>query len=341
MILRSLSDTDYFFSRVDTANTSRPMLYKARQRFYDFKGHPAVAETQRLLYSASDIGGQLLQGVLYANELPLKGLRQEPADEYWKAHKEELESYMQLVDSFYREAYVGEFLELNLDFIKGAINEAQSYINDSATIVMEDYFGREYAAYKMFLMPMCPYGWGFSTSAISNIGLEQYAIIAPVKGIKWDGQSEIKGEYGFGGEDAKAHYRELVLHEFVHSFMTDVLERDSLKQQIAKYQYLYTPLLDSAMHEQGYSGWWSFVNELLVRAGHIRVASRLGGDEAAVLRKADVEDYGFILMPEVEEWMKEYEMNRDKYPSIDDFLPGLINRFSAIDTAIINSRLRK
>lgn len=340
MILRALSDKDYFISRVPDTNKKRPMLYAVREYFAKYKNHSAVGETQRLLYAASDIGGQLFQGVMYGNELPGAGLKQEPADEYWQEHKAELKNYLSLLNSFYREANADAFFKKYSGFYEGARAEASKYINDSVTVAMEQYFGSENAAYQILLLPMCPYGWAFSITTNDSGKLKQHGIISPVTDVDWDGESEIKDSYGFGGVEARAHYRELVIHEFVHPFITPILESDSFRKQIARYEYLYTPLLDSVFGEQGYTGWWSFVNEHLTRLGHIRVMEMLDKDEAEELRQTDMNEYKFVLLLEAEEKIQEYENNRDQYPTIDDFLPELINIFSEVDTTMINERIR-
>lgn len=337
MILRALSTDDYFLSRVADSFNKRPMLFEARKHFADHKDHPAVAETQRLLYEMQDIGGQLFQGVVYYKELPGSEQITSITNEYWKDHEDALNYYMRLLNDFYNKANVPGFFELHKQFYAGAIAEAGNYINDSITAVMEDYSGKENKAYHMYILPINPYGWGFSLTTEDSTGSTQYAVISPVEDIAYSPAGAYP-EYGFGGNEATAHYRELVVHEFVHSFITDVLEQDSLKQQIASFDSLYTPLLDSAMSEQGYKGWWGFVNEHIVRVVHTRVGNKIDNREAAALRKVDKE-YGFILLPEAEEIMKQYENNRDKYPVIDDFLPVLINSFKYVEAERINERL--
>lgn len=336
MILRALSADDYFLQRIPDTFKGRPMLFKAREYFKAYKSHPAVAETQRLLYDMQDIGGQLLQGVVYYEELP--GTKQISTinNEYWMAHKDVLDAYMAQLSNFYEQAEVAAFLEQHKAFYEGTIAEASSYINDSITAVMEQYLGRQNKAYYMYVLPVCPYGWAFSLTTSDSSGNTQHAVISPVTDIAWQ---DSFSSYGFGGAEARAHYRELVVHEFAHSFITDLLEQDVLREQIAIYDSLYTPLLDSAMGEQGYSGWWSYVNEHLVRLAHTRVAATFDKQEAEALRKADKE-YGFVLLPESEELIKEYENNRDKYPTIEEYLPVLINGFKYYDTAMVNSRLR-
>lgn len=332
MILRSLSDTDYFISRIHDTDKSRPLLYKARQYFAAYRSHPAVAETQRILYSASDIGSLLFQGVIYGDTLPKGVVSLAPNDAYWKERKDTLSAYLRLLADFYQTANVEQFFRDNATFYDGAIAEARQYINDSIVNDMEEYFGKANASYHMYVVPMCPYAWGFALTTQDSAGKSFHAVISPV--ISSDGES---GEFGFGGPEAAAHYRELVVHEFVHPFINISL----FKAELKKYDTLFTPSLDSSMQEQGYNGWMSFVDELFVRTGHIRVAEKFSKAEADALRKVDMDEYKFVLVPEIEEKMKEYESNRDKYKNIDGFLPDLISTFAKVNRNTINERISK
>jgi hypothetical protein len=131
-----------------------------------------------------------------------------------------------------------------------------------------------------------------------------------------------------------------VVHEFVHTFITDAISTEDLKKQINQYDSLYTPALDSMIGDEGYSGWWSYVNELFVRTGHIRVMEHLDKTEAEELRKSQKE-IRYVLIPETEETFKQYENNRGQYKNIDAFLPQLIQQFKACNKDSINQKLRQ
>ncbi len=337
MILRALCDTDYFMKRIADTSKARPMIYRARQFFAAYKQHPAVAETQALYAQIGDIGGVICQGLLYAEELPGTRIIYEPGGYYWKEHKKELQQYMRTLAAFYKEAKVERFFAENNLFYEGAAAEAKSFINDSAVAVMEAYFGKRNGSYRMYILPLSPMGSGFSCTTRDSAGTHQYAIISPVEDVDWDGVSSYK-TYGFGGPEAKAHYRELVVHEFVHSFITDKIETGSLRSAIDAYDSLYTPGLDSMLGDEGYSGWWAYVNELFVRSAHIRVMEQIEKPEAEALRKTQKE-IPYILIPETEAVLKEYEDNRSRYGNIDAFLPNLIRQFKAYNKDSINRKL--
>lgn len=338
MILRAIHPEDPLLKYRSDTDKGRPMLYKARQHFAKYKEHPAVAATQEILAMTQDIGGRLFQGIMYAEELPGTTLKYNITDDFWKQHKTELSDYMQALGTFYNDADVEGFLKENQQFYNGAIAEAKQYINDSITGIMEDYFGKANASYDMYLLTMSPFGTGFSVTTTDSEGNHQYAIVSPVGDVDWNDTDKNNKGFGFDGEEAPAYYRELVVHEFAHSFITDVIMQDSFRKQIAQYDTLFTPALDSVMQELAYGDWWGFVNEHFTRLGHIRVMEIADKNEANELRKADKE-YGFVLMPEAEERIREYENNRAKYKTIDDFLPVLIRQFGTFNREYIDRKL--
>jgi hypothetical protein len=340
MILRAISPDDYFLSRVKPESKGRPLIYKARAYFDAHKDHPAVAETQRLMDEAKDIGGQLFQGVLYAEELPAIAIKEDLADPMWKGKEAVLKNYMQLLGDFYAKANVGAFLKENEGFYSSASKEASKYVNSDVIAAMESYTGKTNKAYFMYLLPMSPHGWGFSATTGKKDEYVQHAIISPVRNIKWDGVSALT-EFGFDGEEATEHYRELVVHEYMHSFITNVIMHDSFRSAINKYDSLFTPALDSAMAEQAYAHWWDFVNEYFVRLGHIRVTATYDTAQAREMKELNAKEYKFVLLNEGEELMKQYERNRKKFKTIDEFLPAMVSAFSVYSRADIDKQLRR
>lgn len=342
MILRALSDSDYVFGYLMRNNKKlalnvRPLLYDAQQYFKAFKKHPAVAETQKLQNKIEDFGGIACQGLLYADELPAMKLRVEPTDDYWKEHKAELIEYLKVLHTFYEEAKVEAFFSKHAAYYAGAIAEAKGYINDRVIETMEAYFGKQNDAYTMVIIPLNPFSMGFG----ANIGKDLYEIISPANDTKWF-STGIYTTYGYGGDGAKEYFRDMVTHEFCHSFITTTIDQKLWRMQIDRYDSLYTSLLDSFMQNQGYGDWWNFANELLVRMGEIRVTAAMGLKmDALEMLKENLEKNRFVLLPDYLDRMEEeYEKHRDRYPTIEHFLPDLIKNFANYSTQEIDTRLK-
>jgi len=119
----------------------------------------------------------------------------------------------------------------------------------------------------------------------------------------------------------------MVNHEFCHSFITPLIEQGMYRDKINQTDSLFVPELDSIMTKQGYGTWWGFTNEHLVRLAELRIANEMGIDNLNNMRKYNIEENGFILIPDAEKLILEYENNRKDYPTFDLFLPQLIDQF--------------
>jgi hypothetical protein len=246
MILRSISEEDPLFQYRDSTYKGKPMMYEARKAFVNFKNHPAVEETQKLLQATSSTGDLILQGLLYFEELPSTKQKFEIDSEFWKSKQDTLFNYISTISKFYQDADVEKFIYNNNHFYDKAKAEAKTHLDDNLIPTMESYFGIENYAYNMLLIPNSPFGMGFGASVTSNNGDIFYQIISPANDIEWN-ENSTYDSYGFSGEGADEYFRDLVIHEFCHPFVTPYLESDILRSEIAKTDSLFVPILDSIM----------------------------------------------------------------------------------------------
>ncbi len=339
MILRSIAEKDPLFQYRDSTYLGKPIMVEARRAFADYKNHPAVEATQELLSSTSSTGDLILQGLLYFEELPSTAQKFEIDSDYWSARTDSLANYVETISQFYQKANVEAFVQENQEFYDQAIAEAKSYLSPALIPTMEGYFGIENHGYRMILIPNSPFGMGFGAKVNSEEGEIFYQIISPANEIEWN-ENSVYSTYGFSGEGAKEYYRDMVVHEFCHPFVTPYIETKELKAEIAKTDTLFVAQLDSIMSQQGYSTWWAFVNEHLVRLGEIRVANAMGIEDIDEMRRFNIEENGFVLLPDAEELVLQYENNRDTYPTFREFLPVLIEQLETFDRQVIDQRLQ-
>lgn len=337
MILRSLADNDPHFKYRKPDFKANPLVYFSRQFFQNQKGDKAVYETQKLI---NEFGVDIvIQGLLYAKELPNIELIHNINSPDWKGNEQKLISYLTVLKDFYVNNNVSSFIKQNQHFYAGAIKEAQSYIDKRLLEVMEDYFGAENDSYKVILAPNQPFGMGFGADVENKRGKTLYQILAPANKIDFKEGIEDYKEFGFSGENASEYYRDLVAHEFCHSFITPIIEKEPYKAAINKTDSLFVPKLNLLMTEQGYDNWWSFVNEHLVRLAEVRVSKQLGIKNLKEMRAYNVVDNGFILIPDAEKCIVEYEEHRNQYPRFELFLPKLIEQFSKYSKQDIENKL--
>ena len=340
MILRSISDIDPLFQYRDKNYKGKPIMFEARKYFSEYKNHQAVKETQKLLNATSSTGDVILQGLLYFEELPAISLKYQIDSDEWKNRKDSLTDYFYVLNQFYQEAKVNEFISNHSDFYNGAIAEAKSYLDGNLIPTMEDYFGIKNQGYKMIIIPNSPFGMGFGASTKSEKGSIFYQVISPANDIEWN-ENSTYDTYGFSGEGAKEYYRDLVIHEFCHPFVTPFIESKKWKSEIAKTSSLFVPKLDSIMSNQGYDSWWGFVNEHIVRLAEIRIAKKMGIEDLEEMRNENIKENGFILLPDAEALVVDYENNQHKYKNFQEFIPVLIEQLNNFNKQEIEERMQQ
>lgn len=337
MILRSLDDNDPHFKYRKSEFKDNPLVYFSRQFFKNYGGHIAVHKTQEII---KEFGVDVtLQGLLYSQELPNVELIYEVNSPDWKQNREKLIEYLNLLKKFYVEANVYEFINQHKAFYLGAIAEAKSHIKPNLIQTMENYFGTANDHYSVILAPNQPFGMGFGADVENRQEKILYQILAPANGIEWKEKADDYSEFGYSGNDANEYYRDLVVHEFCHSFITPIIEQEEYKAKINQSDSLFIPKLDSLMTEQGYDNWWSFVNEHLVRLGEIRISKKIGTDDLEEMRNYNIKENGFILIPDAEQLIIEYETNRKEYPKFELFLPKLVEQLNSFNKIDIKNKM--
>lgn len=339
MILRSLSDSDPLFKYRKSDYKGKPLMYEARQYFTSYKKHEAVKETQRLLEATDGSGSMILQGLLYYGELPnpVKTYNIQSVD--WKNKEDSLDNYISVLNQFYKEANVQKFMEENEVFYNGAIEEAKGYLNKNLVPALESYFGVANKEYKLILIPNSPFGMGFGLNVGNGNDRILYQILSPANDIEWCNDISKYETFGYSGGNALEYYRDRVVHEYCHSFITPFLEEEEWKSKINETDSLFVQSLNSIMSKQGYPSWWGFVNEHLVRLCEIRVSEKLGVNDINNMRKCYIAERGFILIPDGEKLMLEYEGNRKKHPTIESFLPELIDQLNKYSKEDIKQKM--
>jgi hypothetical protein len=120
-----------------------------------------------------------------------------------------------------------------------------------------------------------------------------------------------------------AGYLPTLIHEFNHSFVNQLndLNEPALRKS---GQILFKPLA-SIMSRQAYSSWKLMENEALVRASVIRyMIKHDDGTKAWEQETVTQISNGFIWIGELVDLLGKYENARDQYPTLESFMPRII-----------------
>ena len=252
-----------------------------------------------------------------------------------------LKTFVENLRVFYIERNLQRFFKKNSSFLNGAINEAKNNIPPSYINKMEKYYGKKMVAYRYYLNPfdVVPYDTVFwhgngpviktDNGLIANMISSAYLPLPKIFSVKH------YTEFGF---NHPATINTIVTHEFGHSFVNPVLEKHESK--INQSSNLMSDALINKMGQGGYGYWLTCVIEHVVRLGEIRIATANGDlKRADSLRKLYVNAYSFVLIPDLEKKIAEYESNRTKYRSFEDFVPRLLIVLDAISVEQVRKKL--
>jgi hypothetical protein len=158
-------------------------------------------------------------------------------------------------------------------------------------------------------------GPSYGASVVAEDGAtEMYAI----PGV-WEVDAE--GLPRFSGD-----FLDTMVHEFVHSYTNPLVDKYGVQLARAGDQ-LNEPLRD-AMRRQGYGEGKTLFYESMVRASTIRYIYEHEGPGAARRAEESERVNSFLWIGGVCDLLATYEKNRDAYPTLESFMPKVVQFFN-------------
>jgi hypothetical protein len=116
-----------------------------------------------------------------------------------------------------------------------------------------------------------------------------------------------------------------IVHEFCHSYTNPVIEK-SFDQLRPAGEQLFAGC-KAQMQQQAYGAWDAMMRESLVRACVVRFMRAKWGRLAAWTEAREQAGRGFAWVGELADRLDEYEKHRDRYPTLDAFMPKVVEFF--------------
>lgn len=112
-----------------------------------------------------------------------------------------------------------------------------------------------------------------------------------------------------------------VVHEFCHSYINPLVDKH--QKELRKAGTKIYPLVADSMKRQAYSNWKIMMYESIVRACVVRYILENDGEGAA--RRQILVDLtnNFLWIEELSNLLRDYETQREKYPTLDAFFPQI------------------
>lgn len=340
---------NYVFSNKDVRFSHQPIVYFGLQTFKPWKDSPVILRIAELMKQMRDVlhdNSQEIEYLTYRNEFPAKGYRWPvPSDlplfdqERYPGMRQVGEELADSLASFYRQARIGNFLKHNAKFYNGILEESARHINVKAVPYVERWYGQRFAGYELYVMPGMPITPGddnyraFGAKLMSPEGPVSAMIFS--SSIQLPLLSSLKDYKQYGFDNAEV-IKFLTVHELGHSFVNPVVE--PLKALLNQDTALFTAALKKRLESSYIHNWETCIIEHLVRLGEIRIAKSMGDTvEENRLRKMHTSEFGFVLLPVLEEVILAYENDRQRYPDFKSFLPEIFSRIHQLSPANIDT----
>jgi hypothetical protein len=281
--------------------------------FAPFKNHAAVKRFGELARFGYTFDGPA--GTMVCLSAPPE-LTPEGSDEECNAARAggaaSLAAWLEQLRDFYRVSGFDAFFRAHAGFY-AMMEEAtrKNLVRDYAAD-LENYYGVAQASYTIVPAPLL----------VGNFGPRHR---------RADGRFDVYGILGVTGNaygvpqfGTVESLRELVWHEFGHSFVNPEVNR--LGAGLEKSQKLLAPIA-AKMRRMAYSDWRTVVIEHVDRAVTVRLAFRELGDTAGQRALDQEKASSFAYVEALAERLKEYERDRDRYPTFATFAPRLLAVF--------------
>lgn len=227
-----------------------------------------------------------------------------------------LEELLQALREFAIESDFSSFYEEHLDLYDSLVRAAAP---DAALAVSElrDYLRQDPGGTVLVLAPLLHDG-GFAVLQDSHPG-------RPPRAVAFLGPQGAAGDRpDFGGAERLGG---TVWHEFAHTVVNDLTDRH--EETVDRHEELFGPIRKH-MRRQAYATWQTAVNEHVIRAITSRLVALRYGEDAGREALASEEARGFEYVRDLAERLREFEVDRDSWPTFASFYPRLLEALEEV-----------
>lgn len=120
-----------------------------------------------------------------------------------------------------------------------------------------------------------------------------------------------------------------IIHEFCHSFCNHLIDKHI--SEFEKSGKIIFPYVRDKLKQQAYSRYQTMLYESLVRTSVIKYVEQNDTNKTIVpVYIAREQSRGFLWTDKLFDKLTVYENNRDKYPTLDKFIPEIVSLFDSL-----------
>jgi hypothetical protein len=303
---------------------SKPYMGNLNRHFARHRNHPAV-KTAKKLRKTRGVSFDAVMGMAVHIEdinscgeiVPFEP-RPETLDGRWRIN--EAREFLDNCRDFVKETDFKAFLAKNQSQYNTATARLQQLIDKKANLAwFDEFFGpRDDVDFNLVISILNGPG-NYGCRVRLNGRTKIYSILGAWR-VGW---------LGWGSPTFRPGVVATVVHEFGHSYCNPLVEK--YMKDFEYFGMKYFPRVEKKMKSQAYGSWRTMMRESLVRACEVRYAMAHEGRERAEQRANYHIGRGFHWTKELSELLGQYEKQRDKYRTLDDFMPEIVEFFGNYD----------
>jgi hypothetical protein len=303
---------------------SKSYMKNLNEHFAGHRNHPAVKmatklrKTRGVSYDAVMGMAVHIEDINSCSEIVPFRPRPDTLDGRWQI--DEAREFLGNCRDFVKETDFKAFLAKNQSQYNTATARLQQLIDKEANLAwFGEFFGpRDDVDFNLIISILN--GPGNYGSRVTLKGrTKMYSILGAWR-IDW---------LGFGNPTFGPGVVTTVVHEFGHSYCNPLV--DKYMDDFKSFGEKYFPRVEKQMRSQAYGNWQTMMRESLVRVCEVRYAMVNDGKE----RAEQIANYnigrGFHWTKELSELLGQYEQQRNKYRTLDDFMPEIVKLFQNYD----------
>lgn len=302
-------------------NSASDYADDVEDQFGKFRDHPVVQTARRLRGTRGVSYDAVMSMAMHIEDTDSLKERipfdQKPPrlDDRWRA--DEAREFLQQARDFVKEAKFNEFFKQHQKLYAAAGERMTAQLAKRDYIGWFDsYFGARPKAKFQVVIGMLNGGSCYGSGIRFPDGSEE---IIPIIGA-WKFDDE--GVPAF--DDS---FTSTIVHEFCHSYTNAIVDKYADELEPAG-QRIFSHCA-AAMKQQAYGNWKTMMYESLVRVSVVRYLSDADGPVTARREIREQHDRGFEWIGDLSKLLGEYESNRGKYKTFDDFMPRVVEFFNA------------
>lgn len=297
---------------------------RAEERFRPYEGHPVFQTFAELSKRGFSFDAPIAL-MLHLTPPPELALAYTPKPELVAraGGEESMNRFLDELRDFAVTSDFNAFFRENSDRYDEMATPARGFLAQNPLVdQLETYYGMSQAGYHMVLSPLTLGGFGPSVEVAPG-RFQIYSVASPSK--VEDRALVFFSENGI---------RDLVWHEFAHSFVNPLTEAhwDELRAS----EDLLPPISDGL--PKWYRQWKAALDEHIVRAVTVRLAELHLGREAGDQAMQQQVEWGFVYVPPLVDALRRFDEHRADYADFAAFFPELVSAVGALQPPEPGSR---